>query len=224
MTATPESLRMPMTELLLATSNPNKVREVREVLAQLGYTVLSLADLYAAGEEPEEPVEDGATFEENARKKAVGYAALTGRACVAEDSGLEVDALGGAPGVHSARYAGVDGDRETRDAANNAKLLRALVGVPEQARTARFVAALCMVDADGSVQFETRGTYEGVIAEAPRGAGGFGYDPLLFLPDVGRTSAELTSAEKHARSHRGAAVRALAAFLGQRSTTKLPGI
>ena len=209
----PVSSAAPLEELLLATSNPNKVREVREVLAPLGVHVVSLADLYPAGDLPEEPVEDGDTFEANARKKAVGYAQLTGRACVAEDSGLEVDALGGAPGVHSARYAGVDGDRETRDAANNAKLLVAVRDVPPDARTARFVAALCLVDAAGEVQFETRGTYEGVVTDQPRGEGGFGYDPLLYLPDVGRTSAELTPAEKHARSHRGAAVRALAAHL-----------
>lgn len=200
-------------ELLLATSNPNKVREVREVLEPLGFRVLGLADLYPEGDLPVEPVEDGDTFEANARLKAVGYARLTGRACVAEDSGLEVDALDGAPGVHSARYAGVDGDRETRDAANNDKLLAALRGVPPEQRTARFVAAICLVDAAGAVQFEARGTYDGVVAEAPRGSNGFGYDPLLFLPDLGRTSAELSPAEKNARSHRGAAVRALAAHL-----------
>ena len=202
-----------LTEILLATGNPNKVREVREVLQPLGVRVLSLADLYPDGELPPEPEEDGATFEENARKKAVGYAQLTGRACVAEDSGLEVDALGGAPGVYSARYAGVDGTREQRDAANNEKLLAALASVPPAARTARFVAALCLVNASGDVLFETRGTYEGIVADAPRGENGFGYDPLLFLPDVGRTSAELSPAEKNARSHRGAAVRALAAYL-----------
>jgi XTP/dITP diphosphohydrolase len=214
--ATTGPTQEPLQELLLATSNPNKVREVREVLLPLGFRVISLADLYPAGSEPDEPLEDGDTFEENARKKAVGYARLTGRACVAEDSGLEVDALGGAPGVHSARYAGVDGDRETRDAANNAKLLEALRDVAPEDRAARFVAALCLVDAQGDVQFETRGTYEGVVTDRPRGDGGFGYDPLLYLPDVGRTSAELTPAAKHARSHRGAAVRALAAHLASR--------
>lgn len=203
------------TEILLATSNPNKVREVREVLEPLGVKVLSLADLYADDTLPPEPEEDGLTFEDNARKKAVGYAALTGRACVAEDSGLEVDALDGAPGVHSARYAGVDGTREQRDAANNAKLLAALADVPTDERTARFVAAICLVDASGTVLFETRGTYDGIVAAGPRGENGFGYDPLLFLPDVGRSSAELTPAEKNARSHRGAAVRALAAFLAR---------
>ena len=124
------------TEILLATGNPNKVREVREVLEPLGVRVLSLTDLYPADALPPEPEEDGLTFEDNARKKAVGYAQLTGRACVAEDSGLEVDALEGAPGVHSARYAGVDGSREVRDAANNAKLLAALEGVPTHERTA----------------------------------------------------------------------------------------
>ena len=200
-------------EILLATSNPNKLREVRQVLEPLGYTILSLADLSESGELPEEPVEDGLTFEENARKKAVGYALATGRSCVAEDSGLEVDALGGAPGVHSARYAGVDGSREERDAANNARLLEALKGVPQDQRAARFVAAICLVDASGRVLFETRGTYPGVITDTPAGENGFGYDPLLYLPELGRSSAELSPDEKNKRSHRGAAVRALAAHL-----------
>ena len=200
-------------EILLATGNPNKLREVREVLEPLGVRVLGLDDLSKV---PPEPVEDGETFEANARKKAVGYAAATGRACVAEDSGLEVDALGGAPGVYSARYAGVEGSREERDAANNDKLLAAMAKVPDGERSARFVAAICFVDAQGTVLFETRGTYEGEVARSPRGENGFGYDPLLYLPDLDRTSAELTAAEKNARSHRGEAVRALAAHLSAR--------
>jgi XTP/dITP diphosphohydrolase len=143
----------------------------------------------------------------------VHYARLTGLDCVAEDSGLEVDALNGAPGVYSARYAGVEGSREVRDAANNAKLLHALRGVPTEGRAARFVCAICLARPDGTVVVETSGTYEGVIAESPEGENGFGYDPLLYIPELGRTSAQLSPAEKNARSHRGAAARKLAEWL-----------
>lgn len=200
----------PASKLLIATSNPNKVREMAQVLAPLGYEVLGLHEL---PEPPREPFEDADTFEGNALLKALGYAQALATACVAEDSGLEVDALDGAPGIHSARYAEVNGTREERDRANNEKLLAALADVPSDKRTARFVCAICMVDAAGQILFETRGTYEGVIADAARGTGGFGYDPLLLLPDIGKTSAELTPEEKAARSHRGQATRALAEFL-----------
>lgn len=199
--------------LLIATTNPNKVREMRAVLAPLGYDVMGLD---AIDSSVPEPVEDADTFEGNARIKAVAYARALGVACVAEDSGLEVTALGGAPGVYSARYAGVDGTRAERDQANNDKLLRELAARGTVDRSARFVCAICLVDRDGTVQFETRGTYEGVIAEAPRGEGGFGYDPLLYLPALGKTSAELAPEEKNRLSHRGAATRALAAFLTRR--------
>jgi XTP/dITP diphosphohydrolase len=201
-----ETLATVLDGLVLATGNPHKVGEVRAILQPLGARVRSLADL--GGELPE-PVEDGATFEENARIKARGYAALTGLPCLAEDSGLEVDALGGAPGVYSARYAGAAGTRDECDRANNEKLLAALAGVPVERRTARFVCAMCLCLPDGRILAETRGTYEGRIADGPRGSNGFGYDPLLYLPDAGRTSAELTPAEKHARSHRGQAMRAM---------------
>jgi XTP/dITP diphosphohydrolase len=127
---------------------------------------------------------------------------------LADDSGLEVDALGGAPGVHSAYYAGKFATRVERDPANNAKLLKALEGVPDAQRTARVVCVLCIARPDGTILAESRGTFDGVIGHAPRGANGFGYDPLLVLPD-GRTSAELSSDEKNARSHRGNALRAL---------------
>jgi XTP/dITP diphosphohydrolase len=196
--------------LIVATSNPHKVREIAEVLEPLGLRVLGLSDVGANVPEPEE---DADTFEGNARIKAVAYARALGAPCVAEDSGLEVDALGGAPGVHSARYAGVDGTREEKDRANNEKLLRELQKLGPVDRSARFVCAMCLVNADGEVLFETRGTYEGVITDTPRGTNGFGYDPLLLLPDLGRTSAELSPEEKAARSHRGAATRALYAFL-----------
>lgn len=201
-----------MSRILFATSNPHKAEEVRAILEPLGLDVMTLDEL---GSLPPEPVEDGETFEDNARIKALAYARETGLECLAEDSGLSVDVLGGAPGVHSARYAGVEGSRAERDRANNEKLLRELDGVEPARRTARFVCALCLAAPDGSIIAEARGTYEGVIADAPRGAGGFGYDPLLHLPDVGRTSAELSAEEKNARSHRGHAVRAMAGELSR---------
>jgi XTP/dITP diphosphohydrolase len=198
-------------EILLATGNAHKVEEVRGILAPAGVRVLCLADVPGAGD-LEEPVEDADTFEGNARIKAVYYAKQTGRACIADDSGLEVDALGGEPGVLSARYAGVDGARAVKDKANNAKLLRALAGVAEGERRARFVCAMCAVDAAGNVLAQTRGHFDGVIGFEEKGTGGFGYDPLLVLAD-GRTSAELSAAEKNGRSHRGAAAREMAGIL-----------
>lgn len=192
-----------MQKLVIATSNPHKVEEIQAVLGQVGIECVPLGDAGIP-----EPEEDGATFEENARIKAVAYAKALGVTVLADDSGLEVDALGGAPGVHSARYAGIGETRAERDAANNAKLLRALEGVPQARRTARFVCVLSVARPDGSIVAEARGHFEGFIGEAPRGANGFGYDPLLVLAD-GRTSAELTSAEKNARSHRGNALRTL---------------
>lgn len=192
-----------MKSLVIATSNPHKVEEIGAVLGQLGIECLPLGDAGVP-----EPKEDGATFEENARIKARAYAKALGRTVLADDSGLEVDALGGAPGVHSAYYAGVGATRAERDAANNARLLRELAGVPDAKRSARFVCVLCIARPDGTILAESRGAFEGVIGHTPRGTNGFGYDPLLVLHD-GRTSAELSSDEKNARSHRGNALRAL---------------
>ncbi len=196
-----------MQKLTIATSNPHKVEEIAAVLGQIGIACVPLART-----DIPEPDENGATFEENARIKAIAYAKALGVTVLADDSGLEVDALGGAPGVHSARYAGIGATRAERDAANNAKLLRELAGVPHGRRTARFVCVLCVARPDGSIAAEARGHFEGWIGEAPRGSNGFGYDPLLVLDD-GRTSAELTSAEKNARSHRGNALRELVKLL-----------
>src|SRR5690606_34950652 len=145
-----------------------------------------------------EPVEDADTFEGNARIKALAYAQLQGELCLADDSGLEVDALGGAPGVYSARYAGTEGSREERDQANNLKLLRELAGVPEDALQARFVCAMCLASPEGSIVAEARGTFPGVITRNPRGSNGFGYDPMLLIPELGLTSAELSPQEKNA--------------------------
>ena len=175
--------------ILFATSNPHKVEEVVAILAPEGIKVRSLADV---SDLPPEPVEDADTFAGNARIKARAYAKATGERCLADDSGLEVDALNGEPGVHSARYAGAQGDRAARDAANNAKLLEAIARVPDADRAARFVCAMCLADPDGTIVAETRGTFEGLITTDYRGTNGFGYDPLLFIPDQQCTSAELS--------------------------------
>jgi len=196
--------------ILFATSNPGKLRELRQVLQPMGIQVLGLDSLEQV---PPEPVEDETTFEGNARLKAVAYAKATNYRCLAEDSGIEVDALDGAPGVYSARYATAQGTRQERDRANNQKLLAALRGVPQAERSARFICAMCVADPDGSVIAETQGSFEGLIVDEPRGSNGFGYDPLLLVPDLGRTSAELSPDEKNARSHRGSAARSLARIL-----------
>jgi XTP/dITP diphosphohydrolase len=158
-------------------------------------------------------VEDGLTFEANARKKAEGYSRyVPGEIVVADDSGLEVDALKGAPGVHSARYAAPDlqnkepheADANTDDAANNARVLRELRNIPREKRTGRFVCVLAAAR-EGQTLATFRGTAEGIILEAPRGVNGFGYDPLFYFPQIGKTFAELTAEEKSKYSHRGVA-------------------
>lgn len=206
-------------QLLFATSNPHKIEEVRAIVSPLGFEVIGLDALDSI---PPEPVEDGESFEANARIKAVAYAKAASRMCLADDSGLAVDALNGAPGVHSARYAEINTPgtisgrtRADRDAANNAQLLRELKAkcLPLEQRTARFVCAMCMADEHGRIIAETRGEFPGLITDRPAGSNGFGYDPLLWLPDRQCTSAELSSDEKNARSHRGAAARKMAVLL-----------
>lgn len=189
-----------MKKLVIATKNAGKLIEIRAAFAALPFEVVSLASFG----EIAEAAEDGATFEENALSKARCYAAQTGCACLADDSGLEVDALDGRPGVYSARYAGA----QATDAQNNAKLLAALAEVPEARRTARFRCALVYVDGGAPVVAE--GCCEGRILTAARGAGGFGYDPLFYLPQLGKTLAEVTVEEKNAVSHRGEALREMA--------------
>ncbi len=201
-------------ELVIATGNPHKVDEIRAVLGELGIRVVSLVDI-GAGDLPE-PQEDGSTFAENARIKARQYARATNRMVLADDSGLAVEALDGAPGVHSARWAGVGTTRHERDGANNAKLITELAKVPERSRAAKFVCAMCVAAADGSVVAESHGEFKGEITARPRGGNGFGYDPYFVVDANGRTSAELSSDEKNARSHRGAATRAIATQLAKR--------
>ncbi len=194
-------------QLVFASTNPHKVREVAEIMRDLGFDVIGLD---AIGHTGPEPVEDAETFAANARIKAVHYAKVSGRWCLADDSGLAVDALGGRPGVRSARYAGTGETRPERDEANNALLLRELEGVAPPKRTARFVCAMCVADPSGTVAAETTGTFEGVITTTPRGDNGFGYDPLFELPQLGCTSAELPPEKKNALSHRGDAARRMA--------------
>lgn len=202
-----------MTPIVIATGNPHKVEELRAIFATVGVPVTGLQEV--APEGIPEPAETGATFEENAQIKAAFYAQRTGRVCLADDSGLEVDALGGAPGVISSHYA-TDGEetgagRAERDAANNARLLREMEGVPDGDRTARFVCVMVLAGPKGHVLATARGTFEGRIGRTPRGHGGFGYDPLFVLPAPDtRTSAELSAFEKNDMSHRGKAARAMA--------------
>ena len=184
--------------LLIATSNPGKLREVIAILEDLPLRLESLADHPS----PPQPVEDGATFEENAELKALHYAGLTGRWTLADDSGLVVDALDGAPGVYSARYAGPENDA----AANNAKLIEALAGVAPAQRSARFYCAIAVADRS-TVQIVTSGAWEGRILDAPRGTQGFGYDPLFFVPSYNMTAAEMDSSLKNRLSHRAHALR-----------------
>ena len=192
--------------LLVATTNANKVREIRQLLDSDGMDLVTLADW------PQVPAPDetGRTFEENARAKARYYAAATGELTVAEDSGLEIDALGGAPGVHSARYGGQDASYPQKFALIYAEL-RAR---GRATSAARFVCALALVK-DDRVLFETRGLVEGTIAQEPSGTGGFGYDPIFFYPPYGQTLAEAGDA-KAAVSHRGEAFRSLQRFLASR--------
>lgn len=250
-------------KLLIATSNPHKLDEIRAIISDESIELVSLADL---PEPIDEPAEDGATFEDNAALKARYYAKASGMLCLADDSGLEVDALNGEPGVRSARYSETDGPRAVRDRANCVLLLKNLAGVPIERRAARFVCAMALVDGraengtgaaprshmglgnehaplpgaprgnagpatDPTTEAHdlkplavVRGTLEGRILtpdeaedaahpERGRGTNGFGYDPLVYIPEKSKTAAELPSAEKNAISHRGNAVKKMLAYL-----------
>jgi len=186
-----------MLTLVVGTRNAKKKAEIEKILAGLPLRLKSVADY------PDAPdvVEDGDTFEENARKKALEYATALGEWVVADDSGLQVDALGGEPGVHSARYAGPD--------ATGADLCRKLLGeladVPPESRTARFRCVIAVAK-PGEVLFAVQAAVEGMITREMRGSGGFGYDPVFLYPRLGRTFAELTMEEKNSVSHRGRAL------------------
>ncbi|WP_431962167.1 RdgB/HAM1 family non-canonical purine NTP pyrophosphatase [Nocardia sp. bgisy134] len=189
--------------VLVASRNAKKLKELRRILDEAGVAGVEIVGLDDVPPYDEAP-ETGATFEENALAKARDGAAATGLPCVADDSGIEVDALNGMPGVLSARWAGRHGE----DAANNALLLAQLTDVPDERRGARFVSTCALVAPDGA-ELVVRGEWPGVIARKPVGEGGFGYDPL-FVPEGGEVSAaQLTPAEKDAASHRGRALRQL---------------
>ena len=189
---------MTLARLVLATANAGKVRELRALIAEWGaIEVLSLADVTPVVM----PEESGETYVENAVLKARAVASATGLPALADDSGIEVDALGGAPGVRSARYAATD-------AARNARLLAALHDVPEERRTARYRAVVALAFPDGTV-LTAEGSCEGRIAHEPRGSGGFGYDPIFIATELGRTVGEVSDEEKARVSHRARAIRAL---------------
>jgi len=211
-----------MRSIVLATCNPGKLREIRQVLGDLAVEV---EDLHAHADVAEPP-EHGDSFAENARDKATHYARAIGKWCLADDSGLVVDALGGAPGVRSARYAAEDlppdADRRQIDAANNAKLLVELNGVPDERRTARFVCHLALSDGQ-RILIETFDTVEGRIGRRPRGENGFGYDPLFIADETACTTAELPPEKKNRISHRGKAVRHFASLLRSFLSTRAKG-
>jgi XTP/dITP diphosphohydrolase len=193
-----------MRELLLATTNHHKLEEYRAIFSDLPFHLLSLHDIHL----DLEVEETGTTFAENARLKAQAYARASGMLTLADDSGLEIDALGGAPGIYSARFAGEETSYEERFRL----LLERLKGLPREQRTARFRCAIVLAEPSGYYQV-VEGTLEGVIADAPRGQYGFGYDPIFFIPELGKTSAELTPEHKNRISHRGRAAQLAAALL-----------
>ena len=196
---------MPYKKVVIATNNAHKLEEISRMLEPLGWEFVSLG---ACGDFPE-PVEDADTFEGNARIKARAARENTGLPALADDSGLVVDALDGAPGVYSSRFAGED----ATDADNNAKLLELMAGVADEKRTARFVCTLVFVDDDGS-ETVASGTCEGAIGYEQRGSNGFGYDPLFISDDCGGlTTAEVSAERKDAISHRGRALRKLVEML-----------
>ncbi len=197
---------MTVATVLVATSNSGKILDFAGAAAPYGISISTIPNFSSLSP----VIEDGSTFEENARKKAEAYSlAAPGELVLADDSGLAVDALTGAPGVHSARYAADDPravGSNTDDEANNVKLVRELRNIPEEKRTARFICVLA-VARDGKVLHFFRGTAEGVMLDKPRGQHGFGYDPLFYFPEIKKTFAELTAEEKAKYSHRGAAFR-----------------
>jgi XTP/dITP diphosphohydrolase len=195
-----------MRRILIATSNPGKLRDFAGAALRHGVKVTGIPDFSSLPA----VVEDGVTFEANARKKAETYSRhVSGEVVVADDSGLEIDVLNGAPGVHSARYAADKpelADANTDDEANNTRVLRELKQIAPAQRTGRFVCVLA-VARDGKTLATFRGTAEGIILDAPRGANGFGYDPLFYFPQIKKTFAELSAQEKSNYSHRGVAFR-----------------
>ena len=193
-----------MKKIIFATGNKNKLREIKEILADRDVEILSMKE---AGIDID-IVEDGKTFEENALIKARAVCAASGELALADDSGLEVDALNKEPGIYSARYMGEDTSYDIK----NSNIIERLEGVPDEKRTARFVCAMAAVFPDGTEKTFVR-NMEGRIGYKIAGENGFGYDPIFYLPEYGKTSAEISPEEKNAISHRGQALRALADYL-----------
>ena len=195
-------------KILVATTNPGKVAELTAML-EADVKWVSLADFSDIAEVQE----DGLTFAENARKKALGYAKAAGLWTIADDSGLVIDALQGGPGIESARFCGeICEDRKLIDHKNIAKVLKLLEGVPTEKRTARFVCSLCLASPE-EILIETQETLEGLINDKPVGENGFGYDPIFFVPHLNKTVAQLSPEEKNAISHRGNATQKLKPLL-----------
>lgn len=199
--------------LVIASSNPGKLREFRELLLDLPFEMRAQSDAGITA-----PEETGSSFYENALLKARHAANLARCAAIGDDSGLEVDALGGAPGIYSARYAGAGAD----DASNNAKLIAALAAVPAVARTARYRCVLVFVNGPSDpAPLTAEGVWAGTLLRTPQGAAGFGYDPYFWLEELGKSAAELAPAEKNRLSHRGIALRALGELLAARARSGL---
>ena len=193
--------------LVLGSRNRKKSREVAEILTPHGIELVSIADFPQVGE----VVENGATFAENAAKKASQPALQIGRWVIGEDSGLVVDALAGRPGVYSARFSGLQStDREVTDESNNRKLMEELAGIPPERRTAAYVCSIALADPTGAIRLTAEGRCRGLIISEPRGENGFGYDPYFLVREYHRTFGELSARVKHQISHRA---RALAAFI-----------
>ena len=207
-------------KLLVATRSPGKTREIRDIFTGLPFEISFPSDRFLERLPEEADLEGGAGYVENAVAKARYFAARSGLPTVADDSGLEVDALGGAPGARSARFAGAEGrgGAAGADAANNALLLQKLAGVPEEARAARYRCVVAFLTAAGGVPEIVEATCEGFILPEPRGQGGFGYDPLFYAPEIQMSFGEAPPSAKHRVSHRGRAFRALIEVLLRRST------
>ncbi|OQX89713.1 MAG: non-canonical purine NTP pyrophosphatase, RdgB/HAM1 family [candidate division Zixibacteria bacterium 4484_93] len=195
-----------MRKLLVATQNPGKLSEIVSILSPYGLEVISPMEL----EVRVDIVEDGQTFRENALKKALAYHRASGMLTLADDSGLEIDALDGAPGVLSSRFLG----EKTSYSEKMREILDMLESIPDEERTARFICEVAIVKSEDNVWF-ARGVLDGIIARSPSGKGGFGYDPIFYLPDTGKTLAELTPKEKNSISHRGQAFREAARMLAR---------
>jgi XTP/dITP diphosphohydrolase len=190
--------------IVVGTRNPKKLEEIREILGDVQSEGLEITDLTRFPEAPE-IVEDGTTFEENARKKASGLAKALNQWVLGEDSGLVVPVLHGRPGVQSARYSGKHGD----NAANNAKVLAELAPLPDDRRAAYYVCTIALADPQGEIQATVEGRCHGIITRELRGTGGFGYDPLFLIPEYHRTFGEMSARVKHALSHRARALEQL---------------